>query len=435
MREILSPLDGFGSPFGQGARASGFDPASLFAAGEEGFFHAINPATCFADTAGTTPATISGAVARVTDLSGNGHHLVQTTAASRPIFGRHPVGGVRNILRGNYFASGGSALTRDYGDPPAGYTGRSILVTDNSTVNPALVFRTSPVFDITTGDKILFATMVRAGTSPKTTVNGYPAGQPEMNITITWTGGVPTIDATGFPNGVVPMGDGWYIIWYVYTAVATVTTNLLMRVWSHDRNDGQTPIGDTVEVFGFSAELTDTFTALQDVSEDGFDVTEPGAQYAYYLETDGIDDSMVTTSALALASVDIILGAHVSAGITYCLASNSILKKSFVMIGTDLSSAESFSQSGAVTTRVDGAIIGGTRGDLYAAATGGAHVVEARCSTTLWPDPIRLFAYSQDAAFFTAGRLYSVIMRAAMTTEELTLARAHVAAKSGVTLP
>lgn len=86
MREIVSPLDGFRSPFGRISGLGGaFDPASLFASGEQGAWYEPSTTTCFTDTAGTTAAGVDDAVARINDLSGNGNHATQGTAAARPI--------------------------------------------------------------------------------------------------------------------------------------------------------------------------------------------------------------------------------------------------------------------------------------------------------------------------------------------------------------
>jgi hypothetical protein len=68
MREIVSPLDGFGSPFGTRRRLK-FSPATLFAAGEQGVWFEPSPTTCFTDTAGTTPAQVGQAVALMLDKS------------------------------------------------------------------------------------------------------------------------------------------------------------------------------------------------------------------------------------------------------------------------------------------------------------------------------------------------------------------------------
>jgi hypothetical protein len=65
--------------FGTGAvPASSFDPSTLFASSQKGFWYdASDLSTLFQDTAGTTPVTAHGqSVGKMLDKSGNGAHLV-----------------------------------------------------------------------------------------------------------------------------------------------------------------------------------------------------------------------------------------------------------------------------------------------------------------------------------------------------------------------
>ena len=71
-------------PIGGGGAA--FSPAELFASGEPGVW--LDPSdmsTLFQDSAGTVPVTGAGQpLGRVADKSGNGHHQIQATGASKP---------------------------------------------------------------------------------------------------------------------------------------------------------------------------------------------------------------------------------------------------------------------------------------------------------------------------------------------------------------
>lgn len=98
-----------------------FDPASLFAGGEDGAWYEPSPTTCFTDTAGTTAAGVGDAVARVNDSSGNGNHATQVTAAARPILQQTAGGlyylefdGVDDSLTAAY-SGAFSAITRSVG--------------------------------------------------------------------------------------------------------------------------------------------------------------------------------------------------------------------------------------------------------------------------------------------------------------------------------
>lgn len=65
---------------------AGFRPTALFSGGASGaWFDMTDPATLFADLAGTTPAMPGDPVALVLDKSGNGNHAQQPTFASRPL--------------------------------------------------------------------------------------------------------------------------------------------------------------------------------------------------------------------------------------------------------------------------------------------------------------------------------------------------------------
>lgn len=61
-----------------------FSPLSL---SPSAWYDPSDLTTLFKDTAGTTPVTADGdAVARINDKSGNGYHLLQSTAGARPLY-------------------------------------------------------------------------------------------------------------------------------------------------------------------------------------------------------------------------------------------------------------------------------------------------------------------------------------------------------------
>lgn len=73
--------------FYRGVSVFGFNPASLFASGEQGaWYDPSDFATMFQDAAGTTPVTAVGQpVGKINDKSGRGNHATQATAAARPV--------------------------------------------------------------------------------------------------------------------------------------------------------------------------------------------------------------------------------------------------------------------------------------------------------------------------------------------------------------
>jgi len=93
---LRSPLS---SPLAarRGGGAPSFDPATLFASGEQGgWYDPSDFSTMFQDTAGTVPVTAVGqAVARINDKSGRGNHLTQSVLAARPL--------LQQDANGNYY--------------------------------------------------------------------------------------------------------------------------------------------------------------------------------------------------------------------------------------------------------------------------------------------------------------------------------------------
>jgi len=72
-----------------------FDPASLFGAGDDGWYWEPSLATTFTDVARTTPTTVGGPVGGVTDLSGKENHGFQEAAVRRVT--------LRQAANGRYF--------------------------------------------------------------------------------------------------------------------------------------------------------------------------------------------------------------------------------------------------------------------------------------------------------------------------------------------
>lgn len=80
------------------------DPATLFAAGEKGWWYDPSDfSTMFQDAGGTTPVTaIDQPVGLLMDKSGNGNHITQTTDVKRPILRQDGDGYYYLESNGNY---------------------------------------------------------------------------------------------------------------------------------------------------------------------------------------------------------------------------------------------------------------------------------------------------------------------------------------------
>lgn len=85
---LSSPLrHPLSSPLAARRGGGAFNPATLFASGEQGgWYDPSDLTTLFQDTAGTVPVTAPGqAVARINDKSGRDNHLTQSASLNMPV--------------------------------------------------------------------------------------------------------------------------------------------------------------------------------------------------------------------------------------------------------------------------------------------------------------------------------------------------------------
>jgi hypothetical protein len=101
---------------------STFRDSDLFADGTQGVWLDLQGLPeLFTDVAGTTPAAYGDAVAMARDRSGRGNHFTQPDAAARPIYGRHPKGGRRNLLANTGLVGGVDRIDGAAGANPSAW--------------------------------------------------------------------------------------------------------------------------------------------------------------------------------------------------------------------------------------------------------------------------------------------------------------------------
>ena len=234
------------------------------------------------NTAGTYSATFTAATSTATVFpriygAGNmvidnvsvkeiqGSHATQPTSTKRPIYARHPEGGIRNLLNyteqfdnGYWSKSFNASVSAGEVDPNGGSTafkynisaptGRNIDTPDNL---------------ITGGKTYTFSLYVKAITNTiiRLRQSGNSAFVEDVSITT---------------------AQGWQRISLTFTA------NSALRVGFYDIS-GST--GDMFYIWGAQVEEATEASNYQKVVTD-IDVTESGVGEVYYLKFDGTDDSM-----------------------------------------------------------------------------------------------------------------------------------------------
>lgn len=262
-----------------------------------------NPASVRIRTYGITTATITGYSVR--ELPGN--HASQATPAARPILGRVPKTGRRNLLtysddltnaswtmQGTVKEAGG--IIRESTASTNHIVGRAVAshtIAQNQAVTARLRIGLATT---TTAIQLTLGTAVNSG-------NGYANfGLSDGAVTI---GGANVVDATITP---VP-GIGWDLTFTALCNVAgyTGSNNLIAVVFINDSmTAGRTPAyvgtGKTIHLIRAQVELNTSATAHQVVTSD-YDVTEEGVPSLSYLQFDGTDD-FLSTPAINFTATD-----------------------------------------------------------------------------------------------------------------------------------
>lgn len=251
-----------------------------------------------------TDATGSGEISfdniSVRELPGN--HAVQPTAASRPVLGRVPFGGRRNLLTyteqfdnaawgkqaatvtaDNTTSPIGTATADRLADNNAGGTG-SVWVTQNVTVSTSTV-HTYSVYAKVDGLSWLSLDLINF-TTPGNISNFFDVG----------SGVVGTV-GVGVTTAITSVGNGWYRCSVTFTTHSSDTLGTVrVRLATADNNltvdlDGTS----SLFIWGAQLETGSTATDYQKVVT-ALDVTEAGVADNYYLQFDGVDDFLSTAN-------------------------------------------------------------------------------------------------------------------------------------------
>ena len=205
-----------------------------------------------------------------------GSHATQPTSTKRPIYARHPEGGIRNLL--NYteqfdngywlkLSTGGAAVSvipSSYAAPDGTYSATQVLGLDTSnsrldqnTALPALANKTYTYSVWLRGSGVI-------GINASSTTGVGGATEIAVTLTSTWTRHDVTNTFNSSPTGYVR----------VHGVITRATgTAPEVHMWSPQ-------LEEATEASNYQKRVTD------------IDVTESGVGEVYYLKFDGVDDGM-----------------------------------------------------------------------------------------------------------------------------------------------
>lgn len=240
----------------------------------------------------------------VKELPGN--HDTQPTVGSRPIYGKHPANGYRNMLASSedfsaaVWAKSNSTITANTSVAPDGTTTADTLFWAAST---APQVKTATAATIPAGSPVTLSGYAKAGTKSSFRLILLTDGSnyAEVGFDISaGTAGTPAVVGTRYTAAsarIVNVGNGWY------RCSISASTNTLTTVNSWLRADTAVGSGDSILIWGAQLEPGSTATTYQRTgatsgvawpTPPSYDITEAGQPDLHYLHYNGVSSFMVS---------------------------------------------------------------------------------------------------------------------------------------------
>ena len=346
-----------------------------------------------------------------------GNHATQPTSTKRPIYARHPEGGIRNLLNyteqfdnGAWIKGSGTTLTPNYAASPIG------TQTADRLVMPATASTyMAQNIQLESGKAYTFSAYVKA-TAGNSSFNMY-------NFAAGWASYLGNSTATSE--------------WQRFSFTTTAASSSMSHFGINNFDDSY---ASDILIWGAQVEVATEASNYQKRVTD-IDVTESGVGEVYYLKFDGVSDAMSLTgltspntpitawfgySATNANSTDNRLLLDIETGRTFLTASGSVggtlgyydgAYRNFAADSDALKVLTYDLVEDNAKIRIDGT-------QEYSDATYDQKAIGGQ---------IGLFSNLRVDANHVAGNLYSCILRAAESTDkEIASTESYVAKKTGL---
>jgi hypothetical protein len=413
-------------------------------------------------TAGLT-CTLSGLTIKAIP----GNHATQATAAARPILGREPVGGRRNLLTySNDFSNAAwgsnlSALAQDVSGP----LGENVwTLTDNSDVSALRIVQTRSgiAANSTLTLSFLLGKDSVLTTTPIITISFTAGTAQNYRIQIDPTTGAvneQVESAVGTTTVTSYDADFWRVVMTATDSGSNTTVSCEITPAGNNAypRAGINSAATGSAVVGYcQLETGSTATDYQKVVSQ-YDVTEAGVSDVYYLAFDGVDDSLATASIdfsatdsvsvfggvrkLSDAAIGVILGLSAnpgaSTGVFEALGPVNAATDNYrwTTKGTVSVSLTPTGFAAPITNVLTG--IGDIAADTATLRANGVQVATSagdQGTGNYGNYPLYIGRRGGSSLPFN-GRIYSLIVRGLLTSgDDLTNAETYVADKTGVNI-
>jgi hypothetical protein len=273
--------------------------ARLFRNAEPGaLFDASDLTSMYQGRTGTTAAAVGSPVGQVLDKSGNGAHAVAPSDAARPVLGRVPKTGRRNLLTfteqfdNAAWVKTNATVTANATTAPDGTLTADKIAEDSSTANHFA----AQLFSFTGPQTHTFTCYLKAS---ERTVGylrmGTAAFGADRFAYFDLAAGTVGTTAASTTASITAAGDGWYRCAITATSISgsltagyTVAPAQADNVLSYAGTTGH-----GILIWGAQLETGSTATNYQRVVT-AFDVTEASVRDCYYLQGNGVNTALVT---------------------------------------------------------------------------------------------------------------------------------------------
>jgi len=357
-----------------------------------------------------------------------GSHATQSDSTKRPVFARHPERGRVNLLKYTEEVDNGA------------WTLAGTTVTPNATIAPD---------GTTTADKVIADTglsqhrvdQTSTSTSGVQTLSAYVknAGYGFVWMRIGSVGGVVNIanGVTGFiSTGVTvqsqDVGNGWRRVAITTSAGANEIARINMMPTSATADysgDGSSGI----YIWGAQLEVANEATGYQKVVDD-YDITESGYKSVYYLQFDGVNDTMAVQPVTGTnAPISVFMGHDTEGNASTTGYFFDIQDGRLIVSGAGYYTGGSWVGASGVDPEAKGVtsiISDGTNADYR--RDGLLETTGALPNISI-QGAISIFSRMDYTTQFTNGNMYQLVVRGATSTDkEIDQAEEFVAIKTGL---
>ena len=386
-----------------------------------------------------------------------GNHATQPTSTKRPIYARHPEGGIRNLLNyteqfdNGYWSKNNATITSNSILAPDGSTTAETLTCPSTGANSFVARGNMGVV----GRGYTATVYAKAGTNDIIRIANVSSASNGCWYNLT-SGAVGTSNGAANTAAIEDVGNGWYRLtryfdsflsggnagngWWRVSITVQGSGSTIQQAQPARYYSGATNGTAGVYIWGAQLEEATEASNYQKVVTD-IDVTESGVGEVYYLKFDGVSDNMSLTgltspntpitawfgySATNANSTDNRLLLDIETGRTFLTASGSVggtlgyydgAYRNFAADSDALKVLTYDLVEDNAKIRIDGT-------QEYSDATYDQKAIGGQ---------IGLFSNLRVDANHVAGNLYSCILRAAESTDkEIASTESYVAKKTGL---